>query len=77
MNLFFYILDKHFFEHQDFNTLLVTEFYLGLIVAYILPIGIFFSILIVIKIQNYMPALTGRERELVRKCLYTRDVIIP
>ena len=68
---------QHFFEHRDFDTLFVTEFYLGLIVAYIIPIGIFFSILIVIKVQNYMPALTGRERELVRKCRYTCDVIIP
>ena len=44
-------------------------FFVGLIVAYIIPIGIFFSILIIIKVQHYTPALTGREKELVSKCV--------
>ena len=56
-------------NYRTYATLTKTHFFTGLVVAYIIPIGIFFSILIIIKVQHYTPALTGRERELVSKCV--------
>ena len=37
----------------------------NILVTYVIPIGFFFYVSIIIKIRNYLPSISGRERELV------------
>ena len=37
----------------------------NILVTYIIPIGFFFYVWIIIKIRNYLPSVSGREKELV------------
>ena len=37
----------------------------NILVTYVIPIGFFFYISIIIKIRNYLPSISGREKELV------------
>ena len=54
-------------NYRKYTKLMKIHFFVGLLVGFIIPIGIFFSILGIIKVRNYTPALAGRERELVSK----------
>ena len=58
------------FDYRKSNRTSLSILICNILVTYIIPIGFFFYVWIIIKIRNYLPSVSGREKELVSICLY-------
>ena len=60
------VLQKYIeFEDKKSDQISLSILICNILVTYVIPIGFFFYVSIIIKIRNYLPSISGRERELV------------
>ena len=53
------------FEYRKSDQISLSILICNILVTYIVPIGVFFYVWISIKVRNFLPSVSGREKELV------------
>ena len=53
------------FEDRKSDQISLSILICNILVTYIVPIGFFFYVWIIVKVRNFLPSVSGREKELV------------